>query len=240
VSRAVGALNRTREAFIENSGYDYVPSFDRLAAFLTQTVELFRAARPDLGASAETDETIETISSGEEGGEPGTGTAVSKPKASSITGLITSQADAAGALLAIETYFSDHEPSAPALLLVHQARTLVGKPLVHALEILLPDDAPRVMIKIQADLNLQLNMTQLKQLADDVKPLDGSNGTAEGSNAFTAGSRAEAMTLMAEVEHFFKNAEPSSPVPMLLAKASGFSSRDFGSILKDLISPPVE
>jgi type VI secretion system protein ImpA len=47
------------------------------------------------------------------------------------------------------------------------------------------------------------------------------------------------MMLMAEVEHFFKTAEPSSPVPMLLAKASGFANRDFNAILKDLIGPPA-
>ena len=48
------------------------------------------------------------------------------------------------------------------------------------------------------------------------------------------------MTLMAEVEHFYKAAEPSSPVPMLLAKASSFSNRDFNAILKDLIAPLPE
>ena len=44
---------------------------------------------------------------------------------------------------------------------------------------------------------------------------------------------------MAEVEQFYKAAEPSSPVPMLLAKASSFSNRDFKAILKDLIAPPA-
>ena len=63
-----------------------------------------------------------------------------------LKGLIKSQAEAAAALLAVETYFAAHEPSSPALILVHQARALVGKPLTHSLEILLPEAAPRAII----------------------------------------------------------------------------------------------
>ena len=95
------------------------------------------------------------------------------------TGLVASHADAAAALLAVEEYFAAHEPSTPALILVHQARTLVGKPLIHTLEVLLPEAAPRAMIKIQGEINVQLNMTQLKQLTADVPRLaNGANGAA--------------------------------------------------------------
>ena len=46
------------------------------------------------------------------------------------------------------------------------------------------------------------------------------------SERYAAATRAEAMTLMAEVEHFYKSAEPSSPVPMLLAQGERlFQSR---------------
>jgi type VI secretion system protein ImpA len=139
----------------------------------------------------------------------------------------------------VEDYLAAHEPSTPALLLIHQARVLVGKPLIHALEILLPDAAPRAMIKIQSEINVQLNMAQLKQLTDSVPRLaEGANGSDAGEQSFTAKTRAEAMTLIAEVEHFFKVAEPSSPVPMLLTKATGYANRDFNAILKDLIAPP--
>ena len=83
-------------------------------------------------------------------------------------------------------------------------------------------------------------MTQLKQLTADVpKAAEAANGAGASPNAYSAASRAEAMTLMAEVEQFYKAAEPSSPVPMLLAKASSFSNRDFNTILKDMIGPPA-
>ncbi|MDW6025445.1 type VI secretion system ImpA family N-terminal domain-containing protein [Mesorhizobium sp. BAC0120] len=235
--RAAAALTRIREAFIENSGYDYVPSFDRLQAFLEPLLKLFQAARPELVVAAAPVE--EAPATGDGDGSQAADVSA-EAKAPSVQGVIASQADAAAALLAIETYFAAHEPSAPALLLIHQARTLVGKPLIHAIEVLLPEAAPRAMIKIQGDFNLQLNMAQLKQLTADVaNPANGANGSDASSNTFSAGSRGEAMTLMAEVEHFFKTAEPSSPVPMLLAKASGFANRDFNAILKDLIGPPA-
>jgi type VI secretion system protein ImpA len=78
-------------------------------------------------------------------------------------------------------------------------------------------------------------MAQLKQLTAGIAKL--ANGAAEPQGSYAATTRSEAMTLMAEVEHFYKSAEPSSPVPMLMAKASGYLNRDFTAILKDLIPP---
>jgi len=236
-TRAAAALSKVRDSFIENSGYDYVPSFDRLIAFFTQLLELFRAARPDLAASAVPAEQEPTD---EDAASETAETSVALPRAAPATGSVGSHPDAAAALLAVEEYFAAHEPSTPALILIHQARTLVGKPLIHSLEVLLPEAAPRAMIKIQGEINVQLNMTQLKQLTADVpKAAEAVNGAGPGANAYSASSRTEAMTLMAEVEQFYTVAEPSSPVPMLLAKASSFSNRDFKAILRDLIAPPA-
>src|SRR5262245_1851885 len=238
IVRAAAALPKVREAFIENSGYDFVPSFDRLTAFLAEVLELFRASRPELVAAAAAEEAAQADGAA---GEAGEGEAAALPRAAALTGMVKSHAAAAAALLAVEEYFAAREPSTPALILVHQARSLVGKPLIHALEILLPDAAPRAMIKIQNEINVQLNMTQLKQLTNEMpKVANAANAAETGSETFTAESRADAMTSIAEVEHFFKVAEPSSPVPMLLTKANGYANRDFNAILKDLIAPLPE
>jgi type VI secretion system protein ImpA len=240
-TNAAAALASIRNSFTENAGYEYVPSFDKLAEFLASMIALFRTARPDLVESVV--EEMQPAADGTDGQADAAaagGAGVAAPKPIVLTGLIKTQADAAAALLAVETYFAASEPSSPALILVHQARSLVGKSLTHSLEILLPEAAPRAIIRIQGDLNLQLNMTQLKQLTADVpKAAEAVNGAGPSPNAYSAGSRAEAMTLMAEVEQFYTAAEPSSPVPMLLAKANSFSNRDFKTILKDLIAPPA-
>lgn len=234
--RAAAALPKMRELFVENSGYDYVPSFDRLAAFFAQLLELFRAARPDLTALAPPEQSQPGDEAAGEGGAVAT-----VPQAPVAMGLVKSHGSAAAALLAVEEYLAAYEPSTPALILVHQARSLVGKPLIHALEVLLPEAAPRAMIKIQSEINVQLDMTQLKQLTDSVPRLaNGANGSDAVEQGFTAQTRTEAMTLITEVEHFFKVAEPSSPVPMLLTKATGYVNRDFSAILKDLIAPLPE
>ena len=239
ITDAAAGLASIRNSFTANAGYEYVPSFDKLAEFLASMITLFQAARPELVAAAADEEpAAEGGGAAVPDGTAAAGNEAAKPAA--LKGLIKNQAEAAAALLAVETYFAAHEPSSPALILVHQARALVGKPLTHSLEILLPEAAPRAIIRIQGDLNLQLNMTQLKQLTADLpKAAEAANGAGASPNVYSAASRAEAMTLMAEVEQFYKAAEPSSPVPMLLAKASSFSNSDFKAILKDLIAPPA-
>jgi type VI secretion system protein ImpA len=237
ILRASKALTQMREAFIEKSGYDYVPNFDRLAAFLDQLLQLFRASRPELEATAQAAE--QEAAAAEEDGADAAAQATAAPRPSAATGAVASHADAAAALLAVEEYYATHEPSTPSLILIHQARLLVGKPLIQTLEILLPEAAPRAMIRIQGEINVQLSMAQLKQLTAGVPKLaNGANSDAAAAKSFAAATRAEAMTLMVEVEYFYKSAEPSSPVPMLLAKASGYFNRDFTAILKDLIPPP--
>jgi type VI secretion system protein ImpA len=236
-ARAASALARTRQAFIEQSGYDYVPSFDRLSDFLKQLLDLFHASRPELAATARAgidERGVDEVASSAAAAD---GVQVAAPP----SGLIGSHSDVAAALLAVEEYLAAHEPSAPALILVHQARALVGKPLIHALETLLPEAAPRAMITLQGEVSMKLNMERLKELTADLPGLaNGGNGADPTARTFSATTRAEAMTLMAEVEHFYKHAEPSSPIPTLLAKASGYSNRDFVAILRDLIPPVAE
>ena len=240
---AAAALVSIRNSFTTNADYAYAPSFDKLAEFLTSMITLFQAARPELAEAAVGEEPAAggDDQSAEAAAPDGAATAgIEAARPAALKGLIKNQAEAAAALLAVETYFAVNEPSSPALILVHQARALVGKSLTHSLEILLPEAAPRAIIRIQGEINLQLNMTQLKELTADVpKATEAANGAGASPNTYSAQSRTEAMTLMAEVEQFYKVAEPSSPVPMLLAKANSFSNRDFKAILKDLISPPA-
>ncbi|MBA3449108.1 MAG: type VI secretion system ImpA family N-terminal domain-containing protein [Pseudaminobacter sp.] len=242
---AAKALVSIRESFIENSGYEYVPSFDKLEDFLGKVIGLFRAARPEL---APIDPAISPSGSGNgeagtpDGGEP---PAAHAPPAAALKGLITNHAEASAALLAVEAYFAAREPSSPALILVHQARALVGKPFVFAIEALMPEAAARAVIKFQSGADFSIPMPLMKSLTDDVKMAanngsatsDAEGGQGSKNGAFAANSRAEAMALMAEVEFFFKAEEPSSPIPMLLTKANGFTNRNFDMILKDLIGP---
>ena len=115
---------------------------------------------------------------------------------------------------------------------------LVGKPLVYAIEALVPEAAAKAVIKFQSGIAFQLPMPVMKNLTETVTKSDPAQGVAAvAARTYVAQSRSEAMALIAEVELFFKTAEPSSPIPMLLAKANGFTNRNFDMILKDLIGP---
>lgn len=236
LSGARAALSSIRNSFIANAGYEYAPGFDRLDDFLKQAGELIARARPDLLAAAgpavaDAAESPPAAGAAEAGDGPA---AASPAPAAAASPAIADQADAVAALLAAESYFAAREPSAPSLILVHQARMLIGRPLVEAIETLLPEMADRAVVRFDGDGNFQLAMPQMRTLSERI--VNGS--AAEGEElprSFSASTRAEAEALMAGVESHFRKAEPSSPVPMLLGKARSYLGRDFVMILKDLI-----
>jgi type VI secretion system protein ImpA len=147
---------------------------------------------------------------------------------------VRTHADASAALAAAEDYFLRMEPTAPALLLVHQARTLIGMPLIAAMELLMPESAERTVIRFEGPFKFQLDMARLRALSASAM---GSSASANGAagESYTASTRGEAADLISGVEGFFRLAEPSSPVPVLLSKARGFINRDFLAIVNDLI-----
>ena len=126
------------------------------------------------------------------------------------------------------------EPSSPALILVHQARLLVGKPLVAALEALMPDTAEYASIIVDTAAGFELNMTKMRAITEDyTATAEEMQGDAD--EPYTAGTRAEATALMAGVGAFFRTVEPSSPIPMVLGRAERFVNQSFQAIIADLI-----
>ena len=79
---------------------------------------------------------------------------------------IKSQQEAAARLRAVEQYFRHFEPSSAALLLVTQSRMLVGKSLIEAFEVLMPDAAARATINFSEDSGFRLSHSHLRALSD--------------------------------------------------------------------------
>ena len=79
------------------------------------------------------------------------------------------QQEAAAALLVAEDYFSAAEPSAPALILVRQARLLIGKPLVAALEALAPQTAEKAVIRFDGPFKFQIDMNRMRLLSGEAR-----------------------------------------------------------------------
>ncbi len=239
------ALESIRGVFVEQSGFDYTPDFSDLVEALNDTRKLLERGQPSLAGDAPDQETGDIPEQGDgENQSTAAGENSSAPTSlSDGTDIsISDQAKAIEALAAAESYFSANEPSSPALILVHQARQLVGKPLVDALQALLPDMAEKAVIKVNPATRFEIGIETMRTLSQSA-----SSGisTSSGSDEFvgpqpanknlTARTRHDATALIIAVEGYFKISEPSSPVPLLLSKARGYLSKDFNAIINDII-----
>ncbi|MEM1046331.1 MAG: type VI secretion system ImpA family N-terminal domain-containing protein [Pseudomonadota bacterium] len=251
--QAKQSLDAIRSVFIDKSGYEFAPTFDGVAAVIDGINGLIAEARPDLARSDDGEDDVDAAEGGDAdgsdgadgmagaaaGGEDGDTRVVSQTIV--VAGVeISGRGPARQALQSASQYFADNEPSNPALILVHQAQSLVGKSFVDAMQILVPSSVDTARLKVLADKDLELSIDQMRSLSSEalqnqqVEASDG--GTEETSgNAFQATNRAEAVALIKGVDQFYRANEPSSPIPMLLGKARKYLNMDFEIILSDLL-----
>jgi type VI secretion system protein ImpA len=151
-----------------------------------------------------------------------------------VTSRIASVGEAAAALGGVAAYFGRLEPSSPALLLVRQAEHLVGKSFAEAIHILVPNYAESATINIGRGWVFDLSVDRMAALASASEPAEPTPPEApEAVLAVT--SRAQALALLEQVSAYFRNVEPSSPVPFLADRARELAQRDFLSLLVDVL-----
>ena len=144
---------------------------------------------------------------------------------------LVSVKEASNALESILAYYSLHEPSSPARLMTKQALQLVGKSFVEAMQVLAPALAQEAKISVGGESPFTLDFAQLSSLVQD-EPSNQGEGEAKSFNVET---RAQATSLMLSIERFYRRTEPSSPIPLLLERARTFASKDFASLLKEML-----
>jgi type VI secretion system protein ImpA len=161
-----------------------------------------------------------------------------------VTGL-TSISDATRALAAVGDYYARAEPSSPVLPLVRQAQQLIGKSFAEIMAVLVPTHADKAAFQIGTNPAFDLPVGKLPSVSsshdssnaatasDSETSLSESSGTSQA--AYRAGSRGEALALLDSVQRYFRQAEPSSPVPMLCQRALALAERDFMSVLEDVL-----
>lgn len=228
VGTIAASLASLRQLFIDQAGYEVAPQFDQLPALVTAIngylAEVLSARVPSEAAA---EESAEADASGM---PPEAGTAATVATTSQE---ISSVAEASSALLAILAYYAANEPSSPSRLLLKQAHQLVGKSFVEAMKILAPAVAEKAKIPFGGDSPFALTFAQLSALpADDAKPAGVKPDTE--AKTFNAATRAEASALMGQVERYFRNTEPSSPIPMLVERARNFVAKGFAELLKEM------
>lgn len=240
-STCLGHLKSINLQFLINDAGDFTPATEGVCGLLGDIVSFVGGFIQRPGAEpASNDVSAAAESSGSTALQAG----VSAPASVAAAGAPTtaapvgSQAEAKAALSAVETYFTQCEPSSPALLLVHQARLLIGAPIVEALAALAPGRVESATLVIDKTSGFVLDMPKMRQLSEPT-----AKGEAEGQDCRSAElivirTRREALGLMLGVERFLADTEPSSPVPLLLARAREFMEKSFAAIIVEMFGQP--
>lgn len=231
--RILDCLQRIDKVCKSNAQAPFSPSFQDLTQTVSEILDAINTACPDLSADipSRTDDDDDALP------DVATDTPQAAPAiVEAPTSDVANHAHAKGILEACETYYRRYEPSSAALLLVTQARLLIGKPLIEALETLLPAQAGKAIVDFGPQTGFALTADKLKALtsaAPDSAAAEASADPAPAPVAIT--SAAEAAGAMRSVEDYFRRAERSSPVPVLLQRARSYLEKDFQSLVDELI-----
>jgi type VI secretion system protein ImpA len=210
------SISQIRAVLIERVGVEQTPSFDALSPLvdrMTSFVQTAIARRdPSIAAPA-----------------PAEGTASSRADNSSTqTAQFASLAEVDAALEAALGYFERMEPSSAAVLLISQTRQLLGKNLYQVMKLLAPNYADNARIFVGAEAAFTVPVSSILANEPDAAPPD-------RQQIPPAPSRAAALMLIDGVAAHMRVVEPSNPAPYLLDRAKALASRDFLSLLKDLL-----
>lgn len=215
-----------------------------LAALRTAVADMqgmIAAARPELQPWSEDSLTAEAKDPGPEPVIREIETpppSVTQTPTSAVTLRIANRGAAAGVLDAAKIWLAAHEPSSLALVLVAQAHALIGKPLVDAIEVLMPREAPGATLRIGQGSPFVLPMDRLKELTKS--GLDVQTETpVVATQQPPITQRSELIAKLLEVERYFTTCEPASPVPLLLAKAREMLDKRFDAIVAELLASPA-
>lgn len=198
-----------------------------LTDLLEGLLDLLSRARPDLTTPAAAAEAAPLAGAPE---TPGAQPETSAPLP--LAGEPPTRGDARAALAAVRAHLMRAEPSSAALLLVIQAEQLIGKPLIVALETLLPKDAPRTTVDFGPAQGFVLAMDRLRALSAEIQPPE--DAPATGPVPAVADRQAAASQLVA-IAGFFRRTEPASPIPVLLDRARSWLGRDFEGLLAEIL-----
>ena len=230
------SLDRIDAAAKSNSHKAFSPNFEQLRQVVDEILQTLQAARPDLQPAATPPEPEPAAGNGSGlQAPPVLAAAAAQPLPEA--GPVFSQLHARRILEACEIYYRKAEPSSAALLLVTQARLLIGKPLIEALRTLLPAQASSATVDFGASSGFVLSADRLDELS---AALPESLAAAPelpqdpGPDPKIA-SAPQAAQALRSVEEYFKRHERSSPVPVLLQRAQTYLDKDFQSLIEELI-----
>ncbi len=234
------AISAIQATSINQAGYEHAVTLDRLPALVDRIVA---ALAPVLAARDPNAQAVTVADMAGAASDSGSVAVAAERRAD--FGAVKNVADAARALSAACTYLQTFEPSSPAQLLVRQAEALVGKSFLDVIRVLVPAHVEETMIAIGTDRLFALSYQQLNEVttanshvlgsAEDGAPSGDIVPAETSSPSFEVASRPDMLALIHYVGMFYRTAEPSSPIPLLLDRAAGMVERDFLALLKDVL-----
>lgn len=243
------ACDRIAAACRANESGPFSPGLDPLVETVTEMLGMIGEARTDLrdaAADALADAPApeaEADAPGAEGdtlpgGDGGGGGGGTQTVTTTIhVGPVANHAAARQALLAVEGYLVRREPSSAALLLVTQARQLIGKSLMEALDILIPEHAGRAVVSFGPTDGFRLTTDRLRALSGEARAGEGDDD-GEVPDPPEVSDTNGAAAVLRSVEDFFRARERSSPIPVLLQRARAYMAKDFQALIDELIPAP--
>ena len=244
LSRAADALTRIKSACLRLDA-PFTPAISGTLQAISDIQKMIHDGRSDLApwsadATAQTAEPAEVDETpAESGAAPSPAPAAAPAPAPAAAPSVPNRAAALQILDTVERYLATHEPAAPSLLLVTQARLLVGKPLIEAIETLMPEAANKTKITFGSDSGFVLYMDRLKMLAAEATGRATTTEEDPGPAPQIA-DRNGVAPLISSVEEYFRLREPASPIPVLLFKARTYLDKDFAAIVADMLPPKGE
>ncbi len=247
VDRMHGLLSAAAEALTRISGaclrgdQPFTPAFASTLKTIEDMHKLIATARSDLQPWAATasnspalsDDALATATA-----DPAPAPLASppvQPAAAAPVSALVNQSAARKALEAVERYFARKEPSSAALLLVTQARLLVGKPLIEAIETLLPEQAAFARIDFGPEPGFVMPMERLRMLSQEMAQLNTDPPAEDPGPPPVVETRAQAAAQLGAIEAWFRANEPASPIPMLTARARLYMDRDFTALMAEIM-----
>jgi type VI secretion system protein ImpA len=240
LTKAADALTRITSACLRLDT-PFTPAVSNTQSMIADTQKLIHDGRSDLVPwSAETTATVTEDAPAappEDAGEASASAAAQPTPKPVPSTSVANRAAALQILNTLEAYLATHEPAAPSLLLITQARLLVGRPLVEAIETLMPEQANQTKMTFGNDSGFVLYMDRLKMLAGEGAGQATSDVDSDPGPPPVIENRASVAPLITAVEEYFRIREPASPIPVLLFKARTYLDKDFAAIVADLLPP---
>lgn len=239
LSRAAAALTRIASLCAAAPVKPMTLDFNRPLAAIAEAQALIASADPTMPAWTG------VAAAESSAADPAAETAAAGPAETVLRAPTVAQAGAAAEIAsaaqvrvvlgALERHLARTEPSSAALLLVTQARLLLGKSLVEALETLLPGDAAKAVIDFGPATGFALPMERLRALAAESRPAEPEAEALTPPPPPVLRERADMAAQMRAIEAWYRRNEPTSPIPVLLSRARASLDRDFEALVAELL-----